>query len=113
MVKAGWIWPAEGSKVPDRPPYRIKRKTTHHTPLRREFQTRFPPEHGGGHKQRKWCLWKKHFVEKVAYAVVCVFFTFNSSFMSSYLVLDTTGTTYTIYEIEKRKETIKEKTKIK
>ena len=29
------------------------------------------------------------------------------------IILDTTGTTYTFYEIEKRKETIKEKTKTK
>ena len=29
------------------------------------------------------------------------------------IVLDTTGTTYTLYEIEKRKETIEEKTETK
>ena len=29
------------------------------------------------------------------------------------IVMDTTGTTYTLYEIEKQKETIKEKTKTK
>ena len=33
--------------------------------------------------------------------------------MSSYQVLYTTGTAYTFYEIEKRQETIEEKTKTK
>ena len=33
--------------------------------------------------------------------------------MSSYQVLDTTGTAYTFYEIEKRQETIGEKTRTK